>query len=112
MKNLVKILTGLISLWIFLDLFVFLFFMVLMLVKSDIDETSDQLFRIQKATAFLAIPLMIFYIAHIFKNNAINKDKKTLWSLSVFFVPTIATPMYWYHDIWRDSSVTDDIHTN
>jgi uncharacterized membrane protein len=87
MKNLVKILTGIISLWIFFDLFVFIFFMGAAFFEPDFDDTFNRLYHIQIITAFFTIPLMIFYIIHIFKNNRINKDKKVLWSLAVFGCP-------------------------
>ncbi len=110
MKNLIKIITGLISLWIFADIFILLFFWILIFIKPDIDELVNQLIRIQKITAFLAIPLMIFYIAQIFKNSRMNKDKKILWSLAIFLAPTIATPIYWYYYIWQEPAFTDAVH--
>jgi hypothetical protein len=110
MKNLIKLLTGIISLWTFIDLFVFLFFIPLLLIKPDIEKTFNQLFSIQKITALFAIPLMIFYVIHIFKNSRINKDKKIPWALAVFWVPTIGAILYWYHYIWQESSATNNTH--
>ena len=54
------------------------------------------------ASILISFALIGFYIAHIFKSNKIDKDKKALWAVVIFLGNIMAMPVYWYLYIWKE----------
>ena len=98
MKKLGKILLLLISLspisaWILL----------MTVCGSYIAITFEEPLSFFILAAFVSIPVQwIFFIANVFRNTKIAKDKKTLWVALLIFFHFVIFPFYWYFYIWRD----------
>ncbi|NLG84554.1 MAG: hypothetical protein GX493_08130 [Firmicutes bacterium] len=45
------------------------------------------------------------YIVNVFNTDLVDKDKKALWAVVLFFGNIIAMPIYWYLYIWREPKV-------
>ena len=112
MKKWAKILLGVATLWPILYMFIFftfIFTMVFFMPNQAAGEAPPALFFIIFPLHFLTIfwifGLTIFYILNIFKNDLVDKEKKALWAVVIFFGSMFAMPVYWYLYIWRDSAV-------
>lgn len=70
------------------------------------DKAFPSLFMLIIPLHFLAmlltLGLTIFYIVNVFKNERVDKDKKTLWAVVIFMGSVFAMPIYWYLYIWRE----------
>lgn len=44
--------------------------------------------------------LLVFYIRHLFKTDAIAQDKKALWAVVLFMGNAVSMPVYWYLYVW------------
>lgn len=47
------------------------------------------------------IGLIVFYILHLFRTEAIAQDKKALWAVVLFMGNAISMPVYWYLYVWK-----------
>lgn len=45
--------------------------------------------------------LLVYYILHLFRTDAIPQDKKALWAVVLFMGNALAMPVYWYLYIWK-----------
>lgn len=57
-------------------------------------------------TMLLSVALLIFYIVHLFKNAALEKDARIIWVILLLFGNFIAAIIYWWLYIWRPPSET------
>jgi hypothetical protein len=49
----------------------------------------------------IMLALLVFYIAHVFKNTALVGDRRILWAVVLFMGGPIAMPVYWFLYVWR-----------
>ncbi len=49
--------------------------------------------------------LMIIYITNIFKNDRIDKKRRTLWAVAIYLGHMIAMSVYWYLHNWQEPEV-------
>lgn len=47
------------------------------------------------------VGLLVCYLLHLFKTDAIPQDKKALWAVVLFMGNALAMPVYWYLYIWK-----------
>jgi hypothetical protein len=114
MKKTGKIILGIASLWpitymvIFISIFIFTF---LRIMSGSGAAVADQggppswfilTFVLHLVTMLWTCALLVIYIIDVFKNERVNKDKKALWAVVLFFGNMIAMPIYWYLHIWRE----------
>lgn len=52
----------------------------------------------------LSMGLFVFYLTHIFQNSLLDTEKRILWSVIMFLIFGIATPIYWYLHIWKQEA--------
>lgn len=62
----------------------------------------DLMFKLHTWTMILTVGLLVFYISNIFKTERIPSEKKTLWTIVIFFGHAISMIIYWYLYIWTD----------
>ncbi|MEL7832538.1 hypothetical protein [Fodinibius sp. Rm-B-1B1-1] len=55
----------------------------------------------------LSLGLFVFYIVHLVQNSSLDTEKRILWSVVMFLVFGVATPIYWYFHIWKKDSKND-----
>src|SRR5258706_15126116 len=99
----VKIALGVISVWplIYIPLFMsFLFSNLFFTSPNGIPSQFLSIFILQTLTVLSNIILLIFYIIDIFNNEHLKGEKKTLWTIVLFFGGMIAMPIYWYLYVW------------
>ncbi|HEX7334478.1 MAG TPA: hypothetical protein VF290_23455 [Pyrinomonadaceae bacterium] len=110
MKQLTKLLLGLLTLWPFA--YVILFFVVIL--AEFFMAGSGQpgppplialIFPLHILTMLLIMALLVFYIVNVFRNNRVENDKKVLWAVVLFMGGMIAMPIYWYMYIWKEAPV-------
>ena len=51
---------------------------------------------------FWMFGLIAIYIYDHFHNDKVDKDKKALWAVVLFFGNIIVMPVYWYLYVWRE----------
>lgn len=118
MKKTAKIILGIVTLWpviYFILFFVFIFAEFFFMTSSGgapQDELFNNFFILMAAHGFtmlLTIVLLIIYIANVFRNDRVLKDRKVLWAVVLFLGNMIAMPVYWYLYIWRKPAyIADD----
>lgn len=53
---------------------------------------------------FLMFALIAFYIAFLFKTEAVKTELKALWAVALFMGGPIAMPIFWYLYVWPSAS--------
>lgn len=47
------------------------------------------------------VGLLVFYISHLFRTEAVAQDKKALWAVVLFMGNALSMPVYWYLYVWK-----------
>ena len=81
-----------------------MFGMVLQQGSARAPEPFEHFVVAHLSTMLLSVALLVFYIVHLFKNEALTGDKRTLWAIVLFMGLFIAMPVYWFLYVWRPSS--------
>jgi hypothetical protein len=113
MSKWAKIALGLATLWPILYVFVFIAFVFSMMFYFSSFEPGPAdhqeppvwffaVFALHFLTIIWVFGLLAFYIVNVFRNDRVEKDKKVLWAVVLFFGNTLAMPVYWYLYIWRE----------
>jgi uncharacterized membrane protein len=115
MSRPVKIVLLLATLWpllymfIFFGVFVSMFFLMARAQGGPHTAAGNEppvwffsLFALHLLTMLWSMALTAIYIVNVFKNERVEKDKKALWAVVIFFGNVIAMPVYWYLYIWRE----------
>jgi len=115
MKKTGKILLGIASLWpitymvIFFSFFIFNFLRIMSGSTTgnhgNLPSWTILIFILHMVTMLWIFVLLVIYIIDVFKNDKVDKDKKALWAIVLFFGNMIAMPIYWYLYIWREPKV-------
>jgi hypothetical protein len=96
---------GLISAWPVIYFVLFFAFMFSTAIGSPAgrpDTLFEMLFVIHLATMLVMIGLLAFYIVHVFKNQALQGDRRVLWAIVLFMGNLFAFPVYWYLYVWHE----------
>lgn len=51
-------------------------------------------------TMLETVALVVYYLAHVFREPAVPPDKKALWAVVIFFGNALAMPVYWWLFVW------------
>lgn len=113
MQKPAKVALGIATLWpiIYMVLFIGFFFLAVLFGPGPAESGSGvqpgwALFiGVHLLTMVLILALTVFYIVDIFRNDRVEKDKKALWAIVIFFGNAIAMPIYWYLYIWKQASL-------
>lgn len=110
MKQLTKLLLGLVTLWPFAYVIFFFFVMASLVFMPEAGNHGQPplialIFPLHLLTMVVTLALMIFYIVNVFRNNLVQNDKKVLWTVVLFMGGMIAMPIYWYLYIWKEAPV-------
>jgi hypothetical protein len=117
MSKTLKVLLGIVTLWPFAYMILFFLFIFAMMLLPSFGETSGApplfviIFPLHLLTMLIIMALTVFYIANVFNNERVDKDKKVLWALVLFMGNIIAMPIYWYIYIWKSAPVLDTLTT-
>ena len=111
MKQLLKLLLGLVSLWPIA--YLLLFFVVIFATEFFMPGSGQPgppplialILPLHFLTMLVVLALLVFYIVNVFKNDQVEKDKKALWAIVLFMGSMIAMPVYWYLYIWKAAPV-------
>lgn len=111
MKKTTKILLGLATLWPFVYMILFFFFMlssVLFMPGGAGEELGPRFFfavlvALHLFTMLWVMGLTVFYMVNVFRNDRVDKDKKVLWAVVIFMGNMLAMPIYWYLYIWKEA---------
>lgn len=109
--ELVKVLVGIGTAWsiIYPILFVAALFLMMrggVLFGDAVNPSSFTTFfsafiSIHFLTAILCLVLIVFYLIHIIKNTRASEVARILLGVSLFFMPYVAMPIYYYLYFWR-----------
>jgi hypothetical protein len=109
MSKFSKILLGLLSIWPFLWIGIFIVLMMTMMFTLPHTAKHDGppvLFLAMIVPHFLTmltiLGLQVFYIVRLLNEERLDSTQKTLWALIVFVGNMIAFPFVWYVFIWKD----------
>lgn len=113
MQKPTKILLGVASLWpiVYMVLFIGFFFLAVLFGPgpaepgSGVQPAFALFIGVHLLTMVLILALTVFYIVDIFRNDRVEKDKKALWAIVIFFGNAIAMPIYWYLYIWKQAKL-------
>jgi hypothetical protein len=53
----------------------------------------------------LTIAAFIFFVSHIYRNDRLSDQQKSLWTTIVLLGNVFAIPFYWWLYIWRGPTV-------
>lgn len=59
-------------------------------------------FALHMITILGSLGLMIYYIIHVVKNEALSSNSKIIWIVLFFFFNMLSQPFYWYMNIWKE----------
>ena len=110
MKQLTKLLLGLVTLWPFAYVILFIVVIAAEFFMPGSGGPGPPplialIFPLHLLTMLVSLALMVFYIVNVFKNNRVENDKKALWAIVLFMGGMIAMPIYWYMYIWKEAPV-------
>ena len=106
MQKSTKLLLGAATLWPFVYMFLFFILVFSMLfLGPGAERVMPFVFVLHMLTILLVLGLTVFYIVDIFKNERVEKDKKVLWAMVIFFGNMVAMPVYWYLYVWKEAAV-------
>ena len=109
-----KLIVGTGTLWMLAYPFIFLcvwfaMFATILATASARREPPPALFGIffctmpfHFLTIAISIALMIFYWAHIIKNNGASDTWRIIFGVTIFWFGYFAMPIYFYFFVWRD----------
>ena len=112
LKQLGKLLLGVLTLWPFA--YIVLFFVVVVATELFMPGPGDApgppplialILPLHFLTMLVIVALLVFYIVNVFRNDRVEKDKKAVWAIVLFFGSMIAMPIYWYIYIWKAAPV-------
>jgi hypothetical protein len=100
---------GLVTVWPFVYLCLFMVFFVYMALAifqhAPHHQPDPRIFSYivipHVGTMLLSIALAAFYIVHVFKNAALKDDRRVLWVVVLFMGLPLSAPVYWSMFIWR-----------
>ena len=109
MKQLTKLLLGVLTLWPFA--YVVLFFVVVFATEFFMPGTGQPgppplialILPLHLLTMLTILALLVFYVVNVFNNERVEKDKKALWAIVLLMGAAIAMPIYWYIYIWKSA---------
>jgi hypothetical protein len=114
MQKPTKVLIGLATLWplVYMILFFAFIFLTIFLGPGPGPERGMPplmalIFGLHLLTMIVILGLSVFYIVDVFKNERVDKDKKALWAIVIFFGNMIAMPVYWYLYIWKEPAIAN-----
>lgn len=110
-----KILIGLLTIWPFIYIFLFILLAggIAFFASSNPQAFegsspppsfiigAGSLVLAHFATILVVIGMLIFYIIHSLKNPAVEQDKKVWWILGFFFCGGIVNIVYYFMYIWK-----------
>jgi hypothetical protein len=104
-----KVLVGLLTLWMplyFIGFMVFVLSMIVVAASQQGEKGLPVAFGILAVlhlfTLLLSIALAVFYIVHVVKNPRIQQTNRVVWVIVLLFGGVIAMPIYWYLHIWPE----------
>ena len=72
---------------------------------DDFMAVFDELSVVVVAGCALTCSLMAFYLWHLLVRHAdVGTERKVLWLLLIFLMPTLAMPIYWWLRLWPEGS--------
>lgn len=69
--------------------------------SNQMPRFFDIIFALHFLTMLEIFGLLIYYVLHLFKTDAIAQDKKALWAVVLIMGNAISMPVYWYLYIWK-----------
>lgn len=112
----VKILVGVATLLMFLFPLVFVGVWFLMMFSMFLGTIREELFLLtfflpmmiifplQFLMLILQLGLKVFYLTHVIKNKTGSESARVILGLTVFYLPYIGMPIYYFMYIWPDQS--------
>ncbi len=61
----------------------------------------ETLMAFHLATMVAMLAVVVFYVVHAFKNDALGSEKRILWVIVLLLGGSFAAPIYWFHYVWR-----------
>lgn len=58
------------------------------------------IFIVHLLTMGATLGLLVFYMVHLFRNEAVPQEQKALWAVVLFLGNVLSMPVYWYLYIW------------
>jgi hypothetical protein len=109
MSKFSKIMLGLLSIWPFLWIGIFIVLMIAMMFTLPHASKHDgppvlflAMIVPHLLTMLTILGLQVFYIVRLLNEDRLDSTQKTLWALIVFVGNMIAFPFVWYVFIWKD----------
>ena len=97
-----RLLLGAMTVWPLLYIFGFLAFVLFGIGGGDIDPTSMMLLMsVHMLSIFGIFGLMVYYVIHVMKNEALSTNKKVIWAICLVKLGIFAMPVYWYSHLWQ-----------
>ncbi len=82
-------------------LYMVAFFAILIAAPTTVPFSV--LFTLHVATMAVQMGLLVFYLVHLFKSPSVDRDKRTLWGITLFLGAPIAMPIYWFTHVWPET---------
>lgn len=77
-------------------------YIVLFLIAAALEEFESAIVILHAFTALLLIVLLVIYVVHVFRNERLPDERKTLWATVILLGSAFAMPVYWWQYIWGE----------
>jgi hypothetical protein len=99
MKRFFHLIIGPISL---IPLFFTIVFIINLFSFPDLWISMETMFVWLLYVVLIMIGVISYFVVHIFHTTKIRSDKKTLWTILLFFGHVVTMPVYWYLFVLTD----------
>ncbi len=104
------LLLGVLSVWPFLYMILFMGSMFVMMAAAFAGSNPSGeapsfmmvIIPLHFFTMFEIIALLAFYIFYLFRTDVVPQDKKALWAVVLFLGNMISMPIFWYQYFWKE----------
>ena len=97
-----RVLHLLIAPFTIIPLFFTIVFVVNLFSFPDLWISLETMFTWVLYVVLIMIGLISYFVVHIFYTDRIRSDKKTLWTILLFFGHVVVIPVYWYMFVMND----------
>ncbi len=100
MKRLIKAVLGSLTILPFFYLLWANMVLVPMFRDRNVTSPFNLFFTLNLIGLSLTFVLLIGFLTHLYRNQKVHQNRKTIWTIALLFGSFLAMPIYWWMYIW------------